>query len=244
MSGILLLVFMMMFVGASWAYFTSTKQATATFTAGNVEIMLSEAAVKPDAAGNLIEDTERPRLFGKVEDVVVNDYGRVYPGMSIFKDPTITNTGSSPEWIAAKVTFTDGAFDLHKIMGYSGYEEIDIEQLLGGGLLDETVAVENWNGIEDVCVNDRYAMIQVADTTEGKYEFFFLMLQPVEVGESVTIFDKVIFNQMWNNDHMRELAELKIHVQAYAVQTFQMEDCLQAMTSAFPDHFPFQSDIK
>jgi hypothetical protein len=43
---------------------------------------------------------------------------------------------------------------------------------------------------------------------------------------------------------MRELAELRIHVQAYGVQTFQLQSCLDAMTTAFPDHFPFNTDIK
>lgn len=244
MSCILLVAFVLMFLTATIAYFTDSKQATVTLTSGNVKITLSEAAVKKDASGNLIEDPDRPRIFGAVEDVIVNDYGRVYPGMTICKDPTVTNTGDEAEWIAVKVTLTDGAGDLHKIMGYPGYAEIDIEQLLSGGLLDEHVDLEDWNGIPDVCINDRYAMIQIADNTEGKYEFIFLMLQPIEVGESVTVFNKVIFNQMWTAEHMKELSDLEIHVQAYGVQLFNMEDCLQAMTMAFPDHFPFNTDIK
>ena len=244
MSCILLAVFVLMFIGVTIAYFSDRVQSAATFTSGNVKITLSEAAVKKDEHGNLVEDPDQPRVFGTVEDVVVNDYGRVYPGMTIYKDPTVTNTGDTPEWIAVKVTLTDGAGDLHKIMGYTGYAEIDIERLLQGGLLDEHVDVEEWNGIADVCVNDRYAMIQVADSAAGKYEFYFLMLQPVEVGESVKVFDQVVFDQMWTGEHMQQLAELKVHVQAFGVQTFQMDDCLKAMTSAFPEHFPFNTDNK
>ena len=244
MSCILLTVFVLMFLGATIAYFSDTKQATTTFTSGNVRIALSEAALVKDANGNLVPDQNKPRSFGAVENESVTDCGRVYPGMAICRDPTITNTGDSPEWIAAKVTLTDGAGDLHKIMGYPNYDEIDIERLLSGGLLDEHVDVEDWNGINDVCINDRYAMIQVANKEDGKYEFFFLMLQPVGVGESVTIFSQVVFDRMWNNAQMQELAELKIHVQAYGVQTYQVENCLEAMTSAFPNHFPFNSDIK
>lgn len=242
MSFVLLTVFVLMFLAATIAYFTDTSETKAVLTSGNVKLSLSESAVKQDESGNLVKDPDQPRIFGTVEDVVVNDYGRVYPGMTIHKDPTIKNTGNVPEWVAAKVTFTDGSGDLHKIMGYTGYQEIDIEKLLAGGLLDDHVDVEDWNGFSDVCVGDRYVMLQVADGTEGKYEFFFLMLQPLGVGDEITIFDKVAFNSMWSGDHMKELAELEIHVQAYGVQTFQMEDCLQAMTSAFPDHFPFGSD--
>jgi hypothetical protein len=87
-------------------------------------------------------------------------------------------------------------------------------------------------------------MIQVADSLEGKYEFFFLMLEPLEVGKSVTVFDKVAFDEIWNNEQMQELSELNIHIQAYGVQTVGMSDCMQAMETAFPDHFPFETDIK
>lgn len=241
MSFILLVVLVLMFLTVTIAYFSDTAQITGTLTSGNVKISLSEAAVKKDAWGNLVEDPEKPRILGTVEDLVVHDYGRVYPGMTIYKDPTVTNTGNAPEWVAIKVTLTDGSGDLHKIMGYTDYQEIDIERLLAGGLLDEHVDLEDWNGISDVCVGERYAMIQVANSAEGKYEFFFLMLDPLDVGETVTVFDQVVFNSMWSGDHMKELAELKINVQAYGVQLFQMEDCLQAMTAAFPEHFPFDS---
>ena len=47
-----------------------------------------------------------------------------------------------------------------------------------------------------------------------------------------------------NVDMSKELADLKIHVQAYGVQLYQMQDCLQAMSTAFPEHFPFNTDIK
>lgn len=239
MSCILLAVIILMFVGVTLAYFSSSKQASTTFTSGNVEIALSEAAVKRDSIGNLIEDTNSTRIFGTTEDTVITDHGKVYPGQSIFKDPTITNIGDESEWIAAKVTITDGAGDLTKIIGYDGYQDIDIERLLSGGLLDEHVDFGAWNGIDDVCYNDNYAMIQEADASAGEFVFYFLMLKPVNVGESVILFDQIYFDKMWDNSYMQHLTDLKIHVQAYGVQTFETESCLQAMTSAFPDHFDF-----
>lgn len=244
MSFILLVTFLLMFIAITIAYFTDSKQMTATLTAGNVKITLVESAVKQDENGNIVKDPEGGIVVAKSKAEDIHEKSRVYPGMTIWKDPTITNTGDAPEWIAAKVTLTDGSGDLHKIMGYSGYEEIDIEKLLAGGLLEEHVDIEDWNGFSDVCINERYAMLQLADSAEGKYEFFFLMLKPVAVGEQVTLFEEVVFDQMWNNDHMKELVDLKIHVQAYGVQLYQMQDCLQAMSTAFPEHFPFNTDIK
>lgn len=239
MSCILLIVFILMFVGSTIAYFSDIKRVPATLTAGSVEIVLSEAAVKKDEIGNLVEDTDKPRIFGVEEETVINDYGKIYPSQTIFKDPTVTNTGDHEEWIAIRVTLEDGEGDLTQIMGYDGYQEIDIERLLSGGLLDEHVDFGVWNGIEDVCYNDRYAMIQVADATKGEFSFYFLMLKPVEVGESVVVFDQIAFDKMWDKRHMKHLTDLKIHVQAYGVQTFQVDSCLQAMTSAFPDYFNF-----
>ena len=244
MSGILFSAAVLMFISVTIAWFSDTKKVDATFTSGNVKIALTEAAVKPDASGNLVEDKDEPRIFGAADENVLHNYGRVYPGMSIYKDPTVKNIGDVPEWIAVKVTIDDGAGDIHKLIGYGGYDDIDIEQLLTGGLLDERVSVGTWNGIENVCHNENYAMIQVANKAEGKYEFYFLMLKPVAPEESVKIFEQVVFNRMWNNADMQQLAGLKIHVQAYGVQTYQLNSCFQAMTEAFPSHFPFASDIK
>lgn len=236
MSCVLLGVLVLMLVSATVAYFTDTKQLDNTLTAGNVKIVLSEAAVKADASGNLVEDTESPRIMGGA-DVVVNDYGIVYPGQSIYKDPTIRNTGTGPAWIAAIVTLKDGPGDLTELMGYEGYETIDIEVLLSGGLLDEPIHFGTWNDIPDVCHNENYAMIQIADAASGTYKFLFLMLQPVQAGESVQLFDHVILPSEWTNDDMQHLEDLEIHVQAFGVQTLQLESCLQAMTEAFPTHF-------
>lgn len=238
MSCVILCVLVIVMIATTFAYFTSTKQVSNTFTSGRVDITLSEAAVKRTESGDLVKDDSKDRIFGNT-DATLNHYGRVYPGQSIYKDPTVTNVGDSSEWIAAKVIFTDGEGDLNKIMGYEGYEDIDIEVLLSGGLLDETVKVGTWNGIHDVCYNDRYAMIQVADATQGRYEFFFLMLEPVAPNESVTVFDHISFPEEWNNEEMKQLESLTVHVQAFGVQMTELDSCMEAMTEAFPEHFKF-----
>ena len=234
----LLLAFVLMFVYVTIAYFTDSKQSSNTFTAGDVEIALSEAAVKQDDIGNFIEDKSSPRIFGGVDEIINSD-NTIYPNQSIFKDPTITNIGDVPEWAAVKVILTDGSGDLTKIMGYEGYEDIDIEILLSGGLLDEKVHVGTWNGIDYVCYNDNYAMIQVPNANDGIFEFYFIMLKPLEVGESVKIFDHIVFPDDWGEAEMDNLGELKIKVQAFGSQTFELSSCFEAMTKAFPEHFDF-----
>ena len=238
MSFLLLGVLALMLITTTVAYFSDRKQITNTMTAGNVEIVLSESAVKPDGEGNLVSDTSEMRIFGG-NDIVVNKYGKVYPSQSIFKDPTITNIGSESAWIAAKVTITDGSGDITKVMGYDGFPGVDMEVLLSGGLLDERIHVGNWNGFDHVCYNDRYAMVQMPNASNGEFSFYFFMLEPVGVGGSVVIFDTFTVPAEWNNTEMAELRDLKIKIEAFGVQAFNIDSCLAAMTEAFPSYFNF-----
>lgn len=226
----------------SVAFFTDSKESAGVFTAGNVYIELTEAATKRDSKGNLIADPDAARIAGgEIADggaTVLHNYGVVFPGQTICKDPTITNVGDDRAWIAAKVIIEDGAGDIHRLFQYSEfYDEIDIELLLSGGLLDEMIHVSDWNGYESVCHNDRYAMIQIANHSAGRYEFYFLMLNSFAPDESVMIFDTLSIHPMFGNAEMQEFRDLKVTVQAFAVQTFGFSSCLEAMTEAFPEHF-------
>ena len=236
MSFVLLGILIFMLVGATIAYFSEQKQITNTLTSGNVKIALTEAAVKDDGSGNLIEDDSKPRIIGG-GDEVVNDYGVVHPGQKIFKDPTIINTGTDPAWIAAKITITDGSGDLTNIMGYEGYEDIDLEILLGGGLLDEHAHFGDWNNLSDVTYNDHFAMVQVPNRAEGKFEFYFFVLDPLESGDSVVIFDELHIPSDWTGSDMQNLKDLKIKVEAFGVQIYELDNCVKAMTEAFPSYF-------
>ena len=237
LCSLVLLFSIFLLLGTTIAYFSNNQRIQSTVTVGNVVIALSEAAVIPDAAGNLVEDTGSSRIFGQ-PTATIHDYGAIYPGQTIFKDPTVRNTGTEEAWLAAKVTFTDGSGDLHKVMGYEGYTDLDIELLLGGGLLDEQVHVGTWNGHAYTCYNDRYAMVQVPDAAEGQWSFYFFFSKALAHGEEVVLFEHLNVPAEWNNAEMLELAEMTIDVQAFAVQTFGFSSCYEAMTTALADYFP------
>ena len=138
LSLVLAASFIAIAAGGSIAFFTDSGETTSVFTAGNVYIELSEAAVVKDASGNMVADATKDRITGAVIDdsvPVTNNYGSVFPGQTITKDPTIKNIGDSSAWVAAKIIIKDGAQDVHKLFGYDGYDELDIERLLAGGLL-------------------------------------------------------------------------------------------------------------
>lgn len=224
------------------SFFVDSKEYSGVFTAGNVYIEMTEAAVKLDTLANLVEDRESPRIVAADTTEgglpTVHDYGLIHPGQTIYKDPTIVNTGDWDAWLAVKVIITDGGGDIHKLYGYNEfYEDIDIEGLLSGGLLNEHVRVGDWNGHEYVCYNENYAMVQIPDRHAGTYEFYFFMLNPLKKGESVEVFDTFYVDDTFGNTEMLELKELTITVQAYAVQTFGFNSCYEAMISAFGNKF-------
>ena len=237
-EAIVLLLAILMFAQTTFAYFSSRTKTTATITAGDVAIVLSEAAVKRDASGHLIEDKEKTRIFG-TSDGAIHDYGVVFPGQKIFKDPTIMNTGTNDAYIAAKMTISDGVGDIHRVIGYADYKEIDLEMMFGGGFLDRLgeTTFGDWHGIEAVSYNDDFAIAQIPKPEENKYDIYFFILKPSKHGESIKLFTEMFFSGEFNNEQMKEFAELRVDIHAFAVQTFGFESCYEAMLGALPDHF-------
>ena len=233
-----LVLCILLLVGTTFAYFSDTKQITNTVTVGNIKIEMTEAAVKRDGAGNLVEDPTEDRVIGG--DDTVHDYGVVYPGIEIYKDPTIRNTGTEDAWIAARIVVSDGQGDLQNVIGFGGNAGIDIAVLLSGGLFDEESRFGVWNGIHGVRYNDRYAMVQTVDNVKQEYVFHIFLNQRFLPNDQVVLFDRFAVPDDWNSEDMRELIDLKIRVEAYGVQTFDLTSCFDAMTKAFPEQFLFE----
>jgi hypothetical protein len=80
-------------------------------------------------------------------------------------------------------------------------------------------------------------MVQIANRADGVYEFYFFMLKAAQKGDKTVLFDTMLIEPEWDNAQMRELVDLKIKVQAFAVQTFGFESCFDAMKGAFSTHF-------
>lgn len=235
-AGVFFALSLLMLLGTTFAYFSDTKQVTNTITVGNVAIELTEAAVKRDNSGNLVEDASAPRVKGGA-DTTIRDYGVIYPGISIYKDPTIKNIGNSDAWIAAKITITDGVGDISKVIGYEDVAGIDIGMLLSGGLLGEGCYFGEWNGIQDALYNDKFAIVQKADNRLGEYVFYVFFHNTFAPGAQEMLFDHFIIPEDWSGDMMQEFRELTIHIQAFGVQVFDLDSCYEAMTKAFSAHF-------
>ena len=84
--------------GGAIAYLTSTDTVKNTFTVGNVKIVLDEAEVTKGNDGAWTAGTDR---------VKANNYGTVYPGAELPKDPTVHNTGANAAYIRAEVNVSN-----------------------------------------------------------------------------------------------------------------------------------------
>lgn len=218
--------------GASLAYLTDKDDQVNTFTSGKVDITLDEAKVALDDDGYISGYTGRTS-----ED---QDYGKMYPGQIITKDPTITvDKDSEKAYVAAKVTIT--ATDLQSLIGIEGTNLIDINALASGGLMAESFAAKDEHplagGILPVFGNENYSIYQAK---EGDAYVLYIFIENIMAAEeSVTLFDTLTIPTEWTNEDMAKIVDLEVRVDAYAVQVQTFDDCFDAMTTAFANDFPF-----
>lgn len=211
--------------GGTLAYLKDTDSQVNTFTTGNVYITLDEA--KLDGTGRTSE---------------TQDY-KLFPAMTVTKDPTITLDEKSEEaWVAAKVTVsadTVGDLDLHKLIGISGTSLIDINQVASGGLLAKTSAAkENWNDLTLVHETDDCVIYQVPGN--NTWTLYIFMNEAQSARTKTVLFDTLTIPAEWDNAEMAVVDTLEITVQAFAAQKYGFADCFTAMTTAFATDFPLK----
>ena len=176
--------------GTTLAYLTSQETVTNTFTVGKVEIKLDEA--KANADGTLVEGADR---------VKTNSY-KLIPGHTYNKDPMVTVlSGSESSYIKMTVTFTKAA-ELDAIFAPTG---ADLTSIFNG--YDST----NWiykGNTEDTTANTR------------TYEFWYkeAVAAPTADVALDALFDQIKAPDSLTNSDLNNLKDLKITVNAYAIQ--------------------------
>ena len=176
--------------GTTLAYLTSQATVTNTFTVGKVEIKLDEA--KANADGTLVPNADR---------VKENSY-KLIPGHTYNKDPMVTVLkGSESSYIKMTVTFTKAA-ELDAIFAPTG---ADLTSIFNG--YDST----NWiykGNTEDTTANTR------------TYEFWYkeAVAAPTADVALDALFDQIKAPDSLTNSDLNNLKDLKITVNAYAIQ--------------------------
>ncbi len=123
-------------VGGTLAYFTDTDEVNNVMTMGNLDIVLDEAKVTKDDGEDTWTDNKEDRVDG-------NNYGQVYPGAVLPKDPTIHNEGNHDAYVWATVNVSNW---MNICAELSMECDIDsLNKLIGDTLGEgwEVIAVEN-----------------------------------------------------------------------------------------------------
>lgn len=217
-------------VGGTLAYFTDNKAQTNTFTAGKVAITLDEAKIASGSYGVPVAQTERTSE--------AQTY-KLFPGIEVTKDPTITvDGGSEHAYLGAIITIKG---DLESLYGVQPWGNLDITKFVSGGITTTGAAqINDWNGLSMVYQNDSCVVYQDYSKHEQKEWKLYVFVTDVKTpGSKVVLFDKLTIDSSFDNAQMAKLNSTTVKVEAYAVQAQGFNDCFTAMTTAFKTEFPF-----
>ena len=224
-------------VSVSLAYFRDTDYIRNEFTVGNVEIDLTEGKPAEERVnGNIVAAEPAERMFvGETAPSVSYHYGKLFPGMTIYKDPAVKNTGSEDAYVCAKITIDDGSKNLMNIESLFPHEPyIAVFDLVSGGfcapgmtLINHAVLGANTHESNDVFVK------QVYDENETKWVIYMFVKDVLTPGEEVTFFNQLTVPSNWDHKEMQEFKEFSITVEAFATQANGFFDCVQAITTSF-----------
>lgn len=172
------------------AYLTSTDTVVNTFTVGNVQIKLDEAAANLD--GTLVKDADR---------VKANSY-KLLPGHTYNKDPMVTVLkGSEKCYVKMTVTFTKAA-ELDAIFAPNG---ANLTSIFAG------YNPANWidkGNTENTAANTR------------TYEFWYKEPVEALNGDVAldALFDQIVVPGTITNAQLDTIKGMTITVNAYAIQ--------------------------
>lgn len=219
------------------AYFTDKNTVTNTFTVGNVNISLKE---------HKVERNETTGKFEKLTETTESgvDYGVVYPGDEIPKDPTVTvGKDSSDAWVVAKVTVKNSDLD-NPLLGFykDTWGGVDLTGFVAGGICDnamKSATAEDTakSGDDFLFYNDDYWLGQkkitvkaATETTpeEAEWEFTYYFKTPKSKDTEIVLFENVNIPETWGNEAVSAIGNVKIEVTAYAIQAQGFDDIFTA----------------
>lgn len=210
------------------AYLTSTDTVENTFSVGSVSIKLDEAQVNKDGTYVKGHDTR----------VKANEY-HLLPGHTYYKDPTVTMDAKSEAAYVRMVVTVENIDQLKLALPNEGatakYYGTD-----GTFLLQMLCVDENNNCTWDKDVWKTQGYTQSADGKNGVYEFRYKEI--VAKSENVTVlpdlFTHITVPGEIDNTHLEYLKDVKIVVNAHAIQADGFENDEAGAWTAFGTQNP------
>ena len=179
--------------GATLAYFTDEGDVSNTFTVGSgVSIKVDEAEVEKN-----LDNNTWTALATRTEEGV--EYGDVYPGAVLPKDPTLTNTSEASGVYARMVVTIDSAAAWKAAC--AAHNITDLGYIFGGYVEDD------WSKASVVENTE-------ADTITYTYEYERVLA----AGEKATLFTGVTIPKEFTNAEMTALGDFNIDIQGQAIQ--------------------------
>lgn len=217
-----------MALGVTLAYMTDKKQATNTFTIGNVKITLDEAKVEQVVANDGSINYVAVNTAARVTE---NAYDALLPGSVIAKDPTVTNVGASPAYI--RVTIKHNNQDAI----YNNITEAQFQAMIQGLVTDGVAHMDvAWNlSDEDNTIGanpDNWATYTAADLLNDEKIYVLYFTDPLAAGEAITVFTGIDIPTSFQEAELAALQGLRITITADAIQAASFAD-VQAAFAAF-----------
>lgn len=205
-------------VAGTLAWLTDRDSVANTFTVGNVDITLDEAAV--DENGEPVLDP----AGNPVDRVKENNY-HLIPGESYVKDPTVTvEKKSEPSYVRmiVKVNCVDA---LDKIFADN---TIALTDVFGG----YDPAVWNYNGNKVVTEDGVEKRVY-----EFRYKEAVGTMDPAEEKVLPALFTTLTVPGAISGEEMKTIADLKIEVEGHAIQVATFESNEDGAWAAFDTHY-------
>ena len=232
-------------VGASLAYFTDTKDATNTFTVGNVKIQLIEQQRGENGLEAFKQNKKLYPIVGSAQGAK-DEYGMPTAKNYVDKMVTIENTGSEAAYIRAYFAIPSALDD-----GYETFNagknvlHFNFGNKVVNGAISSTEGVEwiwthgsKWNYFEttlsdgikyNVYYADYYQAVEGGKTTEQLVQGVYLdkTFNFDENGNPVAFGETIELDQGWDWE------KVSCPVFAVAVQAAGFDSAEEAVTAAF-----------
>lgn len=201
LTAVAALLLVVMSVGATLAYLTSTTQTVKnTFTVGNVTIILNEARVTGD--GTVMPDHD--------DRVITNSY-TLQPGLTYPKDPTVTvKAGSEDCYVRVQVSVTN-----YSSLKTAFPDDEDWDDSTGSDVFLLQNHVVGWSA-----ANWEFKKFTLTNNV-GVYEFWYTakVVQDDEDQVLPDLFTAIKMPQDMTNTELAALNGLEINVVAHAIQS-------------------------
>lgn len=196
-----LIICMVAIIGiGSLAYFQASKNLTNYFAVAGVSDPTDPSAtIKPDELFSIkLEETDI-RDGGKTE--TGNTYTDILPGVTLKKDPTVTNTGKHFDaWVRVKVTVTDA--------------EDWIAACQKHGITDLATIFNEY----DATKWDREIAEDVHSVTNNTLTYTYYYKEKVAPEGTAKLFDSITIPAVFDIEDMASLATFQLKIVGEAIQ--------------------------